>query len=87
VERPLPLIRPVPDQHDANKKGEPYEELAGRDVADGVHDGGIIEFMLDARSDRYFDRSLSNSLKGRFFLHFCNVYPQRAMYQRKVSTT
>lgn len=33
----LLLIRPVPDQHDANKNDEPQSELAGGDVADGVH--------------------------------------------------
>jgi len=33
----LLLIRSVPDQHDANKKGEPQSELAGGDVGEGVH--------------------------------------------------
>lgn len=33
----LLLMRPVPDQHDANKNDEPQGELVGGDVADGVH--------------------------------------------------
>lgn len=33
----LLLMQPVPDQHDANKNDEPYKELAGGYVGEGVH--------------------------------------------------
>lgn len=34
-------LRTVPDQHDKNKNDEPQSELAGGDVADGVHAAGF----------------------------------------------